>query len=380
MANISLQHISQLSTAYLTKTSTLDNKYLLISQPFTAESEFYQSRKLHLSSLINTISGLADDNVDSHVERSLRTFVDTTLSGAISTVLSDLLLSSRVVVTDNNGRLTYATITTSELGRLKDCTVDLTASLNSINTNVSNISDEISTYYPKRTETESYTDAYVQQLSAELTAVDKQLSDSISSILLSIDAIGTAYVTNDDIQDGLNNISGELTNIISSVSSDLTARLNEVSGYILDQISQVRNELSISNKNIQFILDYMNVGIKIISSYYDDGWKEVDITDYTDSIVNGCLVQLDSADEFVNESYLLIGFGTPTENGIDDLSVIDDRLSDINVSSVLSAENALSIDIGNGDPYSQYISWNDGHNIYENHWMAPEQLIFLNVN
>jgi len=34
----------------------------------------------------------------------------------------------------------------------------------------------------------------------------------------------------------------------------------------------------------------MNVGIKIISSYYDDGWKEVDITDYTDSIVNGCLV------------------------------------------------------------------------------------------
>ena len=111
--------------------------------------------------MINTISGLADDNVDSHVERSLRTFVDTTLSGAISTVLSDLLLSSRVVVTDNNGRLTYATITTSELGRLKDCTVDLTASLNSINTNVSNISDEISTYYPKRTETESYTDAYV---------------------------------------------------------------------------------------------------------------------------------------------------------------------------------------------------------------------------
>jgi len=74
---------------------------------------------------------------------------------------------------------------------------------------------------------------------------------------------------------------------------------------------------------------------------------------------------------------LLIGFGTPTEDGIDDLSAIDDRLSDINVSSVLSAENALSIDIGNGDPNSQYISWNDGHNTYENHWMAPEQLIFL---
>lgn len=391
MADLSLKPISQLPIYKLNAGADYSDIFLVVSLPDSFNPGQYISRKTPVDSFITRVKDDSASNIQSKIDNSIRDFAKT-LSGTVSNVLSTSLPASSIVVTNASNKLATSGIKLTELNMLSGCTTNIKATFDLLQISASTLSTGLNSKYDQLTGITTSLNTRMTNLSnGTLPSVSSTLSaailanknilvNKIDTLSIEVDVIKGKYVDKDDNAQQLDQLSTDILSVVAQVSAALSAAIEQVKTDYIGKFNEVSSIAATNAKNIQFILDNLDIGVNTAEIFYKNGqWQSREIKDKYDNASVGYMFKIDSDDPTENEAVLLIGAGTPAEDSNNDIimqpfNVDGEHSIDGHVNDLLQTGTSIEVDSNIVENTVDVKLNGTQQNI------KFEQFVFLNIN
>lgn len=404
MADISLKPISQLPVYNLVADADYDDIYLVVSLPDSFNPGQYVSRKTAINSFISRVKADSTDDIQEDIDSSIQEFYRT-LSGTVSNALTSSLPAASIVITNENSKLSTSSIKLSELNMLSGCVANIKATFDLLQLSTSLLSTDLNAKYTQLTaQTTNLTTKVTNlstntlptvsaTLSSAIVSTKNILSSKLDTLSIDVDIIKRSYVDKDDNAQELDQLSTYLSvqlstnilNVVAEVSAALSSAIEQIKTDYIGKFNEVASIADTNAKNIQFILDNLDIGVNMFEVVLSNGqWTSREIKDKYGNSSVGYMFKIDDPKyDDVNEAVLLIGAGTPTENELSAVEMssfnadgkhsINGNVNDLlrcNVSSTIDLEVDTNIA---SDSTTIKLNGNQQN-------IKFEQFVFLNIN
>ena len=190
-----------------------------------ADANIAQSKIANLTADLNSKANQATTYTKTEVDNKVNT-KQNTITGAATSIVSDNLTADRVVISDENGKISNSSVTSTELANLSGST--------------SNIQEQINTKADFATTLAGYgiTDAYTK------TEVDNKVNTKQNTITGAATSIVSDNLTADRVL--VSNADGKVA--VSSISTTKVGYLTDVTSNIQAQINSKANQSTTYNK------------------------------------------------------------------------------------------------------------------------------------
>ena len=190
-----------------------------------ADANIAQSKIANLITDLNSKANQATTYTKTEVDNKVNT-KQNTITGAATSIISDNLTADRVVISDENGKISNSSVTSTELANLSGST--------------SNIQEQINTKANSATSLSGYgiTDAYTK------TEVDNKVNTKQNTITGAATSIVSDNLTADRVL--VSNTDGKVA--VSSISTTKVGYLTDVTSNIQAQINSKANQSTTYNK------------------------------------------------------------------------------------------------------------------------------------
>lgn len=164
------------------------------------------------------------------------------------------------------------------------------------------------------------------------------------------------------------------------MSAALSAAIEQVKTDYIGKFNEVSSIAATNAKNIQFILDNLDIGVNTAEIFYKNGqWQSREIKDKYGNTAVGYMFKIDSDDPTENEAVLLIGAGTPAEDSNNDVimqpfNVDGEHSIDGHVNDLLQTGTSIEVDDNIVEDTVDVKLNGTQQNI------KFEQFVFLNIN
>lgn len=399
MADLSLKPISQLPIYRLNAGADYSDIFLVVSLPDSFNPGQYISRKTPVDSFITRVKDDSTSSIQSKINNSIGDFAKT-LSGTVSNVLSTSLPASSIVVTNASNKLATSGVKLTELNMLSGCTTNIKATFDLLQISTNTLSTGLNSKYNQLTGITTSLNTRLTNLSnGTLPSVSSTLSaailanknilvDKIDTVSIEVDVIKGKYVDKDDNAQQLDQLSTDILSVVAQVSAALSAAIEQVKTDYIGKFNEMSSIAQTNAKNIQFILDNLDIGISMTEVVYDittHQWISREIKDKYNNSSVGYMFKIDDSEyDNVNEAVLLIGAGTPAEDSsntvimqpfnVDGKHSIDGNVNELLSCNYLSSATTLEVDtdiIGS----TTTVKLNG-----EQQNIKFEQFMFLNIN
>ena len=391
MADLSLKPISQLPIYKLNAGADYSDIFLVVSLPDSFNPGQYISRKTPVDSFITRVKDDSASNIQTKIDNSIGDFAKT-LSGTVSNVLSTNLPASSIVVTNASNKLATSGVKLTELNMLSGCTANIKATFDLLQISARTLSTGLNSKYDQLTGITTSLNTRLTNLSnGTLPSVSSTLSaailanknilvNKIDTLSIEVDVIKGKYVDKDDNAQQLDQLSTDILSVVAQVSAALSTAIEQVKTDYIGKFNEVSSIAATNAKNIQFILDNLDIGVNTAEIFYENGqWQSREIKDKYGNAAVGYMFKLDSNDAEENEAVLLIGAGTPAEDSsntviMQPFNVDGEHSIDGHVNDLLQTGTSIEVDSNIVDNTISIKLNGAQQNI------KFEQFMFLNIN
>lgn len=391
MADLSLKPISQLPIYKLNAGADYSDIFLVVSLPDSFNPGQYISRKTPVDSFITRVKDDSASNIQTKIDNSIGDFAKT-LSGTVSNVLSTNLPASSIVVTNASNKFATSGVKLTELNMLSGCTANIKATFDLLQISARTLSTGLNSKYDQLTGITTSLNTRLTNLSnGTLPSVSSTLSaailanknilvNKIDTLSIEVDVIKGKYVDKDDNAQQLDQLSTDILSVVAQVSAALSTAIEQVKTDYIGKFNEVSSIAATNAKNIQFILDNLDIGVNTAEIFYENGqWQSREIKDKYGNAAVGYMFKLDSNDAEENEAVLLIGAGTPAEDSsntviMQPFNVDGEHSIDGHVNDLLQTGTSIEVDSNIVDNTISIKLNGAQQNI------KFEQFMFLNIN